>query len=495
MCIESKFCRVFLINFSSDGWESWDVDRRPLIRDQMPILVDCDLRFEDDNAVPRPSVVANRWLRELPVSGAPSPRTWKAYAQALRSWLEFLSDRGVEPFESRERLRAVLGAYAGHRLSGSLEARWDHSTWNLHMTALSAFYEWALAEGYTETLPFTYSLVRRYSDGGVLEFERNNAKLRPAKPHSRVKYLDSGSMKLFLDALAGLGPDGSPDDGFRGRELGRNRAMGGLVMSSGLRSQEFSYLLVYELPALPPQPTSVPVPFPLGRGTTKGNKPRTTWIDYDALAGVHQYVALERAVAAAEGGWHPDRRWGAPLTVEEPDWEGARIDGRRRSWQGLSPVERLRLVSPEGGSCLLALQSNGNPFLDWATMFRRTSQRIRSRFAPQFPVVSPHRLRHSFAMATLERLVKGYYQQAAALVDDTDADAGLALYLTKADPLMVLRDLLGHSSVTTTEIYLRRLDVRRIYKDAYDRVGGGRYPVAGSVIAAEVDDEFDSEGH
>ena len=46
-------------------------------------------------------------------------------------------------------------------------------------------------------------------------------------------------------------------------------------------------------------------------------------------------------------------------------------------------------------------------------------------------------------------------------------DAALALYLTKADPLMVLRDLLGHSSAVTTEAYLRRLDTTRIYADAY----------------------------
>jgi integrase len=59
---------------------------------------------------------------------------------------------------------------------------------------------------------------------------------------------------------------------------------------------------------------------------------------------------------------------------------------------------------------------------------------------------------------SLEFLVSGYYRQAAGLVTATGTaagpDAALALYLAKADPLMVLRDLLGHSSVTTTEAYL-----------------------------------------
>ncbi len=59
-------------------------------------------------------------------------------------------------------------------------------------------------------------------------------------------------------------------------------------------------------------------------------------------------------------------------------------------------------------------------------------------------------------MRTLEYLVTGHYRQAAKLVKDTDADAALVFYLSKADPLLVLRDLLGHSSVLTTEKYLRQ---------------------------------------
>ena len=65
----------------------------------------------------------------------------------------------------------------------------------------------------------------------------------------------------------------------------------------------------------------------------------------------------------------------------------------------------------------------------------------------------------------------GHYRQAARLVADTDTDAALALYLSKADPLLVLRDLLGHSSVLTTEKYLRRLDTTRIFGEAYEQSG------------------------
>lgn len=97
------------------------------------------------------------------------------------------------------------------------------------------------------------------------------------------------------------------------------------------------------------------------------------------------------------------------------------------------------------GSRLLALKGGGGPFTAWATVFERTADRIRARFERRFPHVHPHRLRHSFSMRTLEYLVSGHYRQAAKLVKDADADAALVFYLSKADPLLVLRDLLGHS--------------------------------------------------
>jgi hypothetical protein len=64
-------------------------------------------------------------------------------------------------------------------------------------------------------------------------------------------------------------------------------------------------------------------------------------------------------------------------------------------------------------------------------------------------------------MRTLEYLVSGHYRQAARLVTDADADAALVFYLSKADPLLVLRDLLGHSSVLTTEKYINSQELHQ----------------------------------
>ncbi|MEU1132350.1 hypothetical protein ABZ383_21230 [Streptomyces sp. NPDC005900] len=133
--------------------------------------------------------------------------------------------------------------------------------------------------------------------------------------------------------------------------------MGKLVRFSGLRKQEFTHLTICEVPSLPRHPTPVPVLFPVGHAITKGKKARTSWIHYDVLAEVHQYIELDRAASAEGYKWRPPAKLGPPLLVEEPDWEGAILNGERRPWRHLTPQERLRLVTLEGQSLLVGLQS------------------------------------------------------------------------------------------------------------------------------------------
>jgi len=99
-------------------------------------------------------------------------------------------------------------------------------------------------------------------------------------------------------------------------------------------------------------------------------------------------------------------------------------------------------------------------------------------------------------MRTLEYLVSGHYRQAAKLVTDADADAALVFYLSKADPLLVLRDLLGHSSVLTTEKYIKRLETTRIYREAYEHAGLAGGLIAEAAAEREAGAEFgrDAEG-
>jgi hypothetical protein len=109
--------------FSSQGWESWDVAHRPLIPERMPVLVDTDLRFEDGPGAPRPTTVVNRWLRELPASGAPAPNSWETYARTVKEWMEFVAEHDVALFDSREQLKLGLSRYAEHRATGPARSR------------------------------------------------------------------------------------------------------------------------------------------------------------------------------------------------------------------------------------------------------------------------------------------------------------------------------------------------------------------------------------
>jgi len=484
---------VILSFFSSQRWQSWEVTARPLIPERMPVLIDNDLSFEDGPGAPRPLVVVNRWLRELPASGCPAPSSWESYARVVKQWAEFVGAHGVGLFDTRERLKLALGRYAEHRATGPVRQRFAASTWGQHMSVLSMFYRWAMDEGHAQAEPFTYKTAKALFAGTGREVRVNLAVRRRPKPHVTIKYLEPDFTDLFCKGLRGLDPLGAPDSGFRGRELARNAAVGELALATGLRLQEFSFLLVYEIPALPPSRTEAPIPFPVPAGVTKGRKFRTTWTSYDALAAVHHYLDLDRP--AVEGsGWLPPCGWGEPLLVTDPDERGGKVNGVRRRWEMLTPAERRRLVAPDGGSCLLAVRSGGGPFTAWASVFERTADRIRARFEPRFPHVHPHRLRHSFSMRTLEYLVSGHYRQAARLVKATDADAALMFYLSKADPLLVLRDLLGHSTVLTTEKYLRRLDTTRIFREAYEDAGRAEGLTAYGDAQREADDEFDEHG-
>jgi len=336
---------VILSFFSSRGWESWDVASRPVIPERMPVLVDDDLLFEDGPGAPRPAVAVNRWLRELPASGCPAPGSWESYARVVKVWSEFLALHGVSLFGSRERPKAALGKYAGYRAAGPPERRFAATTWGRHMSVLSLFYRWAMDEGYAQAEPFTYRMARALFAGTGRTARVNLAVRRTPKPHVTIKYLEPDFTSLFLNGLRGLARDGSPDPHYRGRELARNAAIGELALATGMRAQEFSSLLSWEIPPLPPAPTKVPIPFPVPAAIAKGRKFRITWISYEALAAVHHYLEVDRPATTSGAAWRPPRNWGEPLLVTDPD------AGRAGQW-GPPPVgdPHPRRAPPAGRS-------------------------------------------------------------------------------------------------------------------------------------------------
>lgn len=110
------------------------VQSRSFLR--MVLVFGDDLRFEDEHGL-RSSAVVDRWACELPTNGRPAASSWPSYVGAVSQWSEFGEERAVGPFDSRERLKALLSAYAVYRSQGPADGRqrFRVTTWNQRMTS------------------------------------------------------------------------------------------------------------------------------------------------------------------------------------------------------------------------------------------------------------------------------------------------------------------------------------------------------------------------
>jgi hypothetical protein len=80
----------------------------------MPFVLDHDAT---------PVAHLNRWLRSLPTTGVPAPRSWAAYANDLVAWRRFLHQRGMELIADVAGLRDAVAAYHADRRMGELSRR------------------------------------------------------------------------------------------------------------------------------------------------------------------------------------------------------------------------------------------------------------------------------------------------------------------------------------------------------------------------------------
>lgn len=168
--------------FDGAGCAGFPADPLVGIPEGMPFLL-------DDAGVP--VRVVNRWLRSLPTSGAPAPKTWVAYAGDVKAWVGFLEKRGVDVLDDRSVLREAVAAYHGERRMGPLAGRLDNSSWARAISSISSFYEWAESEGLIDGTPFSYRLQAiRGSDGASRVVRRNLAAARRAKRHVSVRWLE-----------------------------------------------------------------------------------------------------------------------------------------------------------------------------------------------------------------------------------------------------------------------------------------------------------------
>jgi integrase len=421
-----------------------------------------------------PLWLVNRWLRSLAMDGGPSPRTWQAYAYDLKGVIEFLDTRGVDVFAMDEDL---VDAYHAYRRGddGPLSKRLRPVSWNRAVTTLDKVFGWAVGQKIIEKPPFNYKQIRvRYGEGWT-DAKVNLAKEKTYRPHVTLQWLEPAWLAKFIDfGLAGRGLDGQPDPEFRGRHPKRNASIAEVMSGVGLRRTECLALLAFEWPVDPADDKHIEV-FAVPPEVAKGRRARRVWIWPKTLRRVNNYRRSERADVVARATWAPER----PLVVTNCDRYGGRIDGEKTTWAELTVGERRRLVHPDGGSPLLFVAADGSPLLDVKDQFSAASTRCQSlelaalsydtRAAAakagvyaQFPAVRSHRLRHSYAVLTLRWLQVNHIRAVLKLLRRGVDDAYIAEILRRHDSLVILRDLLGHSFVATTEVYLGTSDPVRL---------------------------------
>lgn len=411
----------------------------------------------------------DRYFLDLPMNGARSRHSLRAHGYDILVWVRFL--HSVCSKTVWQANNDDVSDYYRARRRSDAQFRISASTWNRAIASLDKLYRWAEREGLVERTPFTHRQVWRSAYGGrrAAIAGRNEAYERAAR-RSDVRFVDLTDYSAFRDVgLRGLTVSGTERPGARDRNGARNALFADLLVTTGLRLEEASFLLAAEIPALDAR-TERQRRIELPAALTKGDRGRTILLPRRLLPAFDAYIMVERATAVAKfakrRGWETIDR---PIFIHRPQPAPAMlhiVGGGMMDMEIVTPDERARLVICEhdGTPCeaaVLWLTEVGHPVLpnSWEAIFARASRRCTE--AGIALRVSPHQLRHSFAVHMLAMLIQRRIAEAAAPAGAMEGYRQLV-----GDPLQQVQRLLGHSSLATTSIYLDHLATRADTVDA-----------------------------
>jgi len=409
----------------------------------------------------------DRFLRDLPANGLLSKHSLRSYGYDIVIWVRFLEQaRGKSVWQAD---RSDVIAFHNTRRNGKAANRIAGTSWNRAVAALDKLYRWGVEEGLISQSPFSYRQVwKRTYGGGQRVAIAMNASYERAVKRSDMRFLRLDDFHRFRDiGLMGLQPDGRQRIGARDRNGIRNALFAELLIATGLRLEEGCSLLITEIKEAveAAKPDDRQLPFRLPAGLTKGNKGRTIRMPARLLARFKAYVSVERAVAVAKF-----RNRKTSTTMKDPILCRTARPGRlmlqssQSSWVNI-PIDRL---TPDERRRLILCDADGLPqepaalWLSevgvsvspncWEVIFDRASQRCNA--AGISLDVSPHQLRHSFAVHMLALLIRECFGRDSRRDHDPNSIPYRRLL---GDPLQQVQRLLGHSSLETTYIYLDHL--------------------------------------
>lgn len=461
------------------------------IPDGMPFFLDAEGRYDR---------VLNKFFRYLPADGCRSPRTWSGYARDIHLFCRFLDERcGGKSIltANKDDLRVF---YRVRRLSASPIAE---RSWNRAVAALDRFYRWALGENLVDGLPFDY----RYATAKVPGLEASvevcsNQLLERVGDREEVKCISLADYLVFRDVgLLGRRPNGTPDPAFRGRNGLRNAAFAELLVTTGMRLSEASWILKAELPDLdaPGNAGLKTCRMQLAKVTAKRSKGRIIPVPRRVLKDfIIPYIEEDRDNAVAKA--MASGRYARLDTLTVSHWDGnscrlTAASGRRKmEYTTLLPADRARLYSggPDGRPVepgLLWCTEGGLPTLpdNFEAIFDRACERC-AKFGYRLSV-TPHTLRHTFAVYMLSELIKTSMGDVLALRQQRKALEDGAYRRIMLDPLGRLRRLMGHASITSTYIYLTYLEDAQQLVDEAIGSWASRLSAPDDLLAATTEDD------
>ncbi|TWP32697.1 site-specific integrase [Leekyejoonella antrihumi] len=436
-----------------DQWAGIDARERALsIEPGIPILIDPVGRID-----PRPA----HFLRRSRFAFL-AEETKHAYAKDYRLFFSFLHER--ETYWDAADYKDIDDYESWRRRSVDNPRPIGGSKWARELAAFKLLYGWAVAVGHIDRSPVLTHTVRRH-DGMVVEVANNRPKDVRA---SNVKWLTPRTYRLWRDVgLRGYTAAGLPQQGWRGRNDGRNSAFADLLFDSGLRLREGGCLLTLEVPhALEGQ---VYYEGTVAAAIAK-RRERMFYVSAAALAGVSTYMATTRraAIRRAQRRGRYDRLPGVRVVTRISRGRDCRVGWEDRLGRRGEEAVRLigergrRLLFIEGASGLeplaLWLTEGGVPmdYRSWEAVFRSANQRCARLGKPI--VATPHVCRHSFALKMLVALHRALDQRFGLCREERDD-----LRKVYGDAFALVKDLLGHrSEQTTRETYLEPLNGIRL---------------------------------
>lgn len=384
----------------------------------------------------------------LNLAGAQSGSTLSQYAHLTAKFARFLDERSVPLGDTSE---ADIVEYREWRRMGPNGI--SDVSWKLDGTILRRLFTYAVYVEVCARLPW-------------FDYGRKNAVRQPvlSEPNNRG-LTESEWLEFRSIGLQGLDPKGRRDPTFRVVWTMRNLLGAQLALTTGMRVQEFSSLLLPEIMAPVEERGGLHITL---QAVAKGGRRRTIYIPSRMLAHLRSYVRTDRAVLTAHlgGSTHASRdhmflvdSW----TPGSPKVAGT-IDGVPHRFQVSAMMPELRertFLRTTSGFEPVALFVNSwgrmTSKSTWHRVFKEASKRV-DKFPSTFPTardVHPHTLRHTFARRYLA------YLHMAARERGNESEWG------EIDPLVIVQRALGHASLETTMRYVNGDSVSGLVEELF----------------------------